>query len=274
MARMRTRIARGHVRTPLLAALALAANACSGACPDGPCAAAVPTTTVVMVPVAQREAPSEPAPEAPREYDSDDGMALVPGGSFVMDGRGAVKIEPFYMDITEVTAAAYARCVKRGRCSDEHLKCDTYATYGVPGKEDHPINCVTPEEAAAYCATLGKRLPTSPEWEWAARGGNKANVYPWGNDEPTDQLCWNRPGTCPVGSMPKDRNPQGILDLGGNLCEFTATKQLNAPDPEYRGASWGISSPENARASDASGTLTGERRGDAMGFRCAMNARQ
>jgi formylglycine-generating enzyme required for sulfatase activity len=67
-------------------------------------------------------------------------------------------------------------------------------------------------------------LPTSAEWEFAARGP-KSFRFPWGNQLPTDELArasypkrvW---GTAEVGSRPKGASPFGALDMGGNVCEW------------------------------------------------------
>jgi formylglycine-generating enzyme required for sulfatase activity len=132
-------------------------------------------------------------------------------------------------------------------------------TYGESGKENHPINCVNWEQADAYCSWVGKRLPTEEEWGWAARGAERGTAYPWGNEAPTyDHLCQDGEGgthelrmqrgfsqTCAVGAYPLGDSPQGIKDLGGNVAEWTSSKDTDSPgsgDRElrvHRGDYWG-----------------------------------
>jgi formylglycine-generating enzyme required for sulfatase activity len=99
-----------------------------------------------------------------------------------------------------------------------------------------PVVGVTWYEAMAYATWLarvtgqGWRLPTEPEWEWAARRG--ARVYPWGNRWDADRLN-SLEGrvmrTTPVGAYPHGATPDGICDLAGNVWEWTATWQTEYP---------------------------------------------
>jgi formylglycine-generating enzyme required for sulfatase activity len=124
---------------------------------------------------------------------------------------------------------------------------------GRPEQKQHPINCIDWSMAANYCAIAGgrlneggARLPTEAEWEFAARGSGQ-RVYPWG-DEPPDPSRLNGcgteckkwmvehrqstdvmypgddgyPATAPVGSYPAGASQAGILDLAGNVWEWTA----------------------------------------------------
>ncbi|MCA9714734.1 MAG: SUMF1/EgtB/PvdO family nonheme iron enzyme, partial [Myxococcales bacterium] len=93
-------------------------------------------------------------------------------------------IRPLCLDRTEVTVSAYARCVESGRCDPPAL-ISALDNWRAAGRERHPINSVTWVQAAAYCQSVGKRLPTEWEWEWGARGRDQARSFPWGEQPPT-----------------------------------------------------------------------------------------
>lgn len=180
----------------------------------------------------------QPAPE---------GMVLIPAGWFLMgsddpeadpDERPLRKVflPAFYMDRFEVTNAEYQRF-------------DPSHTFE-PGQEQLPVSHVYREEARAYAASIGKRLPTSAEWEKAARGTD-GRRYPWGNEfedgrsnlqpaslaasEGWPGLDGQPPSQDPVkcrvqpaggaskqrvGSFPTGASPYGCEDMAGNVWEW------------------------------------------------------
>jgi formylglycine-generating enzyme required for sulfatase activity len=195
-------------------------------------------------------------------------MVAVSGGTFTMgDRRDTVHVTPFLLDPTEVTADAYAACVRAGGCSDDGLRCDGGGTYGIGGRGDHPITCVDYDQATAYCAWTRKRLPTEEEWEWAARGQAAGWTYPWGDGPPISQLCWRQGGTCPVGTFTAGDAPGGIHDLAGNAWEWTST-DYGAGERVFRGGSWHSTDPAHPRAAYRNHRPPGSHFAW-LGFRCA-----
>ncbi len=218
-------------------------------------------------------------------------MAAIPGGEYTLgEAKRSAKVEPFCLDVHEVTVDEYALCAERGACDDAGL-ASKYGTcnWGKAGRGQHPLNCPTWYEADGYCRAVGKRLPSEDEWEWAARGGSRGWTYAWGDDEPApEQWCWRGSAraksswpesTCPV--MQFAPNPFGVFDLSGNVWEWTSTVRPDgssltgvAGDAVYifRGGSWGSTDVIQARA-DIRGSDGASWRDPDVGFRCALSKR-
>jgi len=236
------------------------------------------------------------------------GMIPLPGGTYLAGERtGPLRdvvtyntVRPFLLDATEVTVAAYGECVKAGRCTPasdsvewegigrpDRTLWSAYCNRDRADRADHPVNCVDWDQATAYCAWAGKRLPSEEEWEWAARNGGKATAYPWGNEQPGTQPCWNgegsdlgkgkRASTCAVGTHPKSDSAAGVKDLAGNVWEWTSSKTVVFPDSRGRGGTpvkvargggWYESDPSSISAAIRFADLPMRRSAD-LGFRCA-----
>src|SRR5262249_5598050 len=96
------------------------------------------------------------------------------------------------------------------------------------GKADHPVVGVCWYEALAYASWVGKRFPTSAEWQTAGGwpeplGGGACNRYPWGDlfDPMRANLGTTGPGeTAPVDAFPSGDTPNGIRQMTGNVWEW------------------------------------------------------
>ena len=197
------------------------------------------------------------------------GMAEIPGATFTL-GAGAtdlgitdpteVTVSTFCMDLTEVTVSAYAACPVEEGCTR------FVPDLGCSMELNHPINCVSDVQAAAYCTWMNKRLPSEAEWELAARGP-EGRAYPWGAAAPADTLlnwCGENAQPCdadgyqytaPVGTYPAGNTPLGLADLSGNLFEFTSSFNCPYSNPScgdtaviIRGGSFDDSNPNTFRA--------------------------
>jgi sulfatase modifying factor 1 len=121
------------------------------------------------------------------------------------------------------------------------------APYGgaVAAPPNHPAVHVSHDDAAAFCAAAGKRLPSEREWEYAARGGLPSRRFPWGDDGAVAERAhtfagdfpWRpaRVGPAPVASY--SPNAFGLYDMAGNIWEWTAD-ELDHSRRTQRGGSF------------------------------------
>jgi formylglycine-generating enzyme required for sulfatase activity/serine/threonine protein kinase len=249
------------------------------------------------------------------------GMVTIPEGSFLMGSEKRdrekpihqVSVKGFCLDRTEVPVRDYKRCVDAGKCiasGTVDFQASVPVTHSYSqlcnwaksGRSDHPMNCVSWQQARNYCESEDKRLPTEEEWEYAARGPDN-RIYPWGKGEPdSDRLnacgeeCYrakkrfripSKPvvmynkydpweTTAPVGSMRKDRSPFEVMDMAGNVAEWVNDfyrESYIATDVKYdlavvRGSSWSETEPLTARGAERANYLKSIRTAD-IGFRCA-----
>jgi formylglycine-generating enzyme required for sulfatase activity len=167
-------------------------------------------------------------------------MDLVPGGVAVVgcsetdvdcpafNRARRVEVSPFLMARFEVTEDQHADCVEAGSCA------------GGTRRSQYPISVASLEDARAYCKWRGQRLPTSVEWERAARGAD-GRLFPWGANRPTCELATYsscapsadhalRNAVSEVGSHPVGAGPYGTQDLAGNLPEWTECGDVGGVD--------------------------------------------
>jgi formylglycine-generating enzyme required for sulfatase activity len=177
-------------------------------------------------------------------------MVLIPAGEFQMGSNNgdddekpvhSVYLDEYYIDQYEVTVAEYRKCVKSGKCKaftrnywDKKDSTAYNCNWAIPGRDNHPINCVDWYNAKKYCEYVNKRLPTEAEWEKAATWKNgRKYKYPsgkksiscreaitydgnkYGGDNP---FGCGKDRTWMVGSKPQEIN--GTYDMTGNVREL------------------------------------------------------
>lgn len=200
----------------------------------------------------------------------------------------AVHLSAFSLDRTEVSNAAYWRCVAADGCAPAASAADDPRI----GRPEQPVVMVSWAQAAAYCAWQGGALPTEAQWERAARGGS-ARSFPWGSlwnsrlgNHAPDADNTNLDGyayAAPVDAFPDGRSFYGVLGMAGNVWEWVAdhyapsyAEVVSCVQPQgpssgaervIRGGSW-RTPPTFLRVSERGHIAEHERRPD-VGFRCA-----
>lgn len=129
-----------------------------------------------------------------------------------------ITLSAFYIDVNEVTVEDYAACVQKGVCKKpEGTGCLWGQEYN-----KYPINCVTWNDALAYCNFKNKQLPTEAQWEYAARAGSSEN-FSFGNDYLNNSsYLWYKNNSGEKLHEVKTTSPNafGIYDMHGNINEW------------------------------------------------------
>jgi formylglycine-generating enzyme required for sulfatase activity len=140
----------------------------------------------------------------------------------------ALQIKSFYIDKYPVTNAEFKKFLDS---SHYHPKDDLNflrdwkdGTYP-QGWENKPVTWVSQEDARAYASWAGKRLPHEWEWQYAAQGAD-GRLYPWGNQwddsaVPVPDKSRSMRGPDAVDAHPKGASPFGVMDLVGNVWQWT-----------------------------------------------------
>jgi formylglycine-generating enzyme required for sulfatase activity len=195
-------------------------------------------------------------------------MALVPEGVFLRGERDEpLWLAGFYIDVYPTTNAAYARFVAAtGHPPPKHWDGSAPPTQ----LSEHPVVYVTWKDAAAYARWARKSLPTSEQWEKAARG-TRGETYPWGSQRTPAKCNVRESGlrsTTPVDCYASGVSPYGVYDLCGNAWEWLSSE--TTPN-RYELKGGAFTSPFSRCAPGTWNDASDEMLDDDTGFRCATS---
>lgn len=152
---------------------------------------------------------------------------------------------------TETTLAQYRACVEAGACVTSHP--GEQCNWEHKNREDHPVNCVSSDDATAFCSWVGGRLPSDAEWFAEASNAGRRR-FAWGGDPkkaeddalfdcahvvfrgPEGPRGCGRTSTANVCSLPAGNSVSDLCDMSGNLWEWTLS--AGSAQARERGGSW------------------------------------
>lgn len=199
-----------------------------------------------------RTAPERPAIRVPVPtcQASRAGMVEIPEGEFFRNIDGPteggdtiderVHLPAFAIDRTEVTRNEFAQYSRLGPLSDDGAAPAPHLDLQRPDAGRLPIVGVNFFTARNFCRFMGKELPSIEQWQKALRGGvtvggaeNPAprRDTPWitpARDPPANFVASESSDLAPVGSYPDDTSPYGVVDLAGNVSEWSADGAASA----------------------------------------------
>ncbi len=180
-------------------------------------------------------------------------MLFIEGGQFTMGGDQAIEqpkhiknIPDFYVSKSEITVAQYQSCVAAKACdfdlqqalSNGELLAISHCNFGKANHQNHPMNCISWQQAKAFTHWVNADLPSEAQWEYLAKSAHPASVYPWGNIISCDHAVIQQAGdgcgiddSWEVCQKNKDKQDEPC-DLFGNVSEWV----LDEWQPSYLNA--------------------------------------
>jgi serine/threonine protein kinase len=214
----------------------------------------------------------------------------IPAGEFLYGEKKEKQYirKPYLIGKYPVTNAQYKRFLDTNPAYPVPNDWDKSNRFYPPGKQKHPVVNIYWHDAREFCVWAGCRLPTEVEWEKAARGAD-GRTYPWGEDWLAGKYCnsWEAgiSGTTPIDEFPEGVSLYGVLDMSGNVWEWTAKAQESSVyvlrggsflshigdlDASMFGAG-GILCPNDPPFSFARKKTTSDVLSAQFGFRCAQD---
>lgn len=201
----------------------------------------------------------------------------VPSGKFYND-NAQVFLDSFWIDKFEVSNSQYMQCVNdKGACNQPFNKgSKTRGSYfGNPAFEDYPVIYISWQDAKSYCKWAKRRMPMDDEWKKAARGLD-GRIYPWGNSSPNSNLLNSKSSnigdTKPVDSYPDGKSYYGLINMSGNVMEWTSSRYQDKGNNNFiiiKGGAWTQNNDYAKIDSIYADTDKGD--GD-LGIRCLVDA--
>ena len=222
-----------------------------------------------LVPVMADESQVEMIGSSQIQHPMDGSLMVKVEGSVFLSGPSNTPawLPTYYIDVHPVSNEDYARFVAAtGRHSPRHWqdgKCPEELL-------NHPVVFATWNDAHAYAKWAGKTLPTSQQWEKAARG-TRGTIYPWG-DQPTPAKCNVRENgvgnTTARDCYQSGISPYGVYDMCGNVWEWCST-ETKPGRYELKGGAW--TSPFDRATPSSFNDAAASMCDDDTGFRCASS---
>ena len=206
-------------------------------------------------------------------------IMYVPKGQYLLgETEYLMCLDSFWIDKYPVTNAQYECFLDAtGYEAPVGAGWDRQRIVAPLGKHNHPVTHVCWHDAVEYCRWAGKRLPSSNEWEKAARGVD-GRAYPWGDHWVDGKYCNSAEAmigtTTPVDAYPLGVSPFGAMDMSGNVYEWTFSSLYDLETSRelgrvLRGGCWyETSRGVRCTARECIDPIHGY---DYTGFRCALD---